>query len=518
MTTTYSVLVDWNNDGDFTDSGDDISSDVIDLQWTRGRDYASQLEGKSISGKLTATLVNTDGKYSPSNASSALTGNILPGRTVKVQAGNSTFPATFPVAFNDGVRWQGKLDRILPTPSSVGIKTCKLTAFGILGYLNQFSPDVATQTSRRTDQAIGDVLDAAGLTSAGDRSLDTGKTTISRFWTSNKSTIKALRLIEEAEAGFIKESKSAQVVFENRTHRLTETTSTTSQATFSDASGASHTFQTIHQEDPLSTIINHVEAEARTYDTASVANLWTHPETGSASPTLAPGEAKTFEAMYPNPDSDNKAMEVNAWTSPAATTDYLANTASDGSGTNKTSDISVSQAKTGEKMAITLTNSATGSDVFLTKIQARGTAVSTKNPCMVRAIDSTSKTAYGERKFKASTKWIPTTSEAQDWCDYYLSIFASPVEVLTMGINASDSANVGQVLSRDISDRITVVANNDANLGINSDFFIETESHKVTNGGSVHNVTWKLSPASGGYSQFWVLGTGVLGTSTVPAF
>ena len=518
MPGSYTLLVDWNNDGDFTDANDDISGDTLSLSWSRGRDYASALQGRSVAGKLTATLINTEGKYSPSNTSSALTGNILPGRSIKLQAGSGSFPYTFPVAFNDGVRWQGKLDRIKPAPAAVGRKTATLTAFGTLGYLNQFETQLASQTNRRTDQAVGDILDDVGWTSADDRDLDTGKTTISRFWMSGKKTIDALRLVEEAEAGFIKESKSGQVAFESRYHRLTETASTTSQATFSDADGAVHTFEQIQQADPLSTIVNHVEATARTFDTASVAVLWTHPETGSDSPTLAPGEAKTFEAEFPNPDAANNAMEVDAWTTPAATTDYLLNSASGGGGTNLTSDITVTQAKTAERMAITLTNSATGSSGYLTKLQARGTAVSTKNPCIVRAIDTTSQGIYGERKYVAKTKFIPTTSEAQDWCDYQMAIYGSPIEILTMTIPAATQGNIGQVLNRDLSERITVTATNDAALGISGDFFIEHERHKVGDGGKEHIVTWKLSPASGGYSQFWVLGTSVLGTSTIPAF
>ena len=518
MPGSYTLLVDWNNDGDFTDSNDDISGDTLSLSWSRGRDYASALQGRSVAGKLTATLINTEGKYSPSNTSSALTGNILPGRTIRLQAGSGSFPYTFPVAFNDGVRWQGKLDRIKPAPAAVGRKTATLTAYGTLGYLNQFETQLASQTNRRTDQAVGDILDDVGWTSADDRALDTGQTTISRFWMSGKKTIDALRLVEEAEAGFIKESKSGQVAFENRYHRLTETASTTSQATFSDADGATHTFEAIAQADPLSTIVNHVEATARTFDTASVAVLWTHPETGSASPTLAPGEAKTFEAEFPNPDAANNAMEVNAWTTPAATTDYLLNSASGGGGTNLTSDITVTQTKTAERMAITLTNSATGSSGYVTKLQARGTAVTTKNPCIVRAIDTTSQGIYGERKYVAKTKFIPTTSEAQDWCDYHAVIYGSPTNILTMVIPASAQGNIGQALTRDLSDRITVTATNDAKLGVNADFFVESEKHTVTAGGTQHVTSWQLSPASGGYSQFWVLGTSVLGTSTVPAF
>jgi len=518
MAGSYTVLVDWNNDGDFTDSNDDITSDVLSLTWERGRDYASQLTGRSIAGLLTATLVNTGGKYSPSNTASALTGQIFPGRSVKLQAGSGSFPYTFPIAFNDGVRWQGKLDRILPAPSTLDVKTATLTAFGTLGYLNQFEVDLASVTDRRTDVAIGDILDDLGWDDAGDRDLDTGQTTISRFWLRGQKGIDAMRLVEEAEAGFVKESKSGQIAFESRFHRLTETASTTSQATFSDASGATYTYVAIAQTDPLATIVNHVEATARTFDTASIAVLWTHPETGSDSPTLAPGQTKIFVAEFPNPDAANNAMEVNAWTTPAATTDVLANTASGGGGTNLTGDLTIAATKTAERMEISLTNSPTGSLAYLTKIQARGTAVTTKNPCIVRAIDATSKTKYGERKYVAKTKFLPTTSQAQDWCDYQLVLSASPTDVLTMTIPAGQSANLSQVLSRDISDRITVTATNDAKLGISADFFIESEAHVVAPGGQDHVTTWQLSPASGGYSQFWVLGTGVLGTSTVPAF
>ena len=516
MTISYGLYVDWNNDGDFTNPEDDITGDALTVTWSRGRDYASALEGKSIAGKLTATLLNTDGKYSPSNTSSDLSGSIFPGRNVKITAGEAVpFPQDFPIAFSDTTRWQGKLDRILPQPASEGIKTCTLTAFGNLGYLNQFNVQLTSQTNRRTDQAVGDILDDLGWPS-GDRSLDTGLTTISRFWISKKKGIEALRLVEETEAGFIKETKDGKIGFENRHHRLTQSASTTSQATFTDASGATNTFSSISQADPLSTIVNHVEATARTYDTASVAVLWTHPETGSASPTLAPAETKTFEAEFPNPDSSNNAEEVDAWTTPAATTDYLANTASDGSGTNRTSDIVVTNTKTAERMVMSFTNNS-ADDVYMTKIQARGTAVATKNPCTVRAIDSASQAEYGERKYVAKTQFIPTTTEAQDWCDYQAVIYGSPVEILTLNIPANETS-VRQALSRDISDRITVTANNDAKLGINADFFIESEAHNVSIGGSEHTVQLQLSPATGGYSQFWVLGTSVLGTSTVPAF
>jgi hypothetical protein len=514
MAIVQALKVDWNNDGDFDDAHDDITSDTLSLSWERGRDYASALIGKTVAGKLTAVLNNTSEKYSPENASSALSGNLLPGRTIRFEAGSGSFPYTFPAVFNDTPHFVGKLERLVPSPQSGKLPTVKIEAFGSLGYLNQFEVQLATETDITTDEAITSILTGVGWP-VGDRTLDTGATTMTRFWLSGVKTMEALRIVEDTEAGLVREGKDGKVVFENRNHRLTETTSTTSQATFSDASGADHPYYSITEDDPLSTIINHVEASSRTYTTNSVAVLWTHPETGSDSPTIAPGQTKIFEAVYPNPDAPNNALEVNAWTTSASTTDYLVNTASGGGGTNLTTSMTVANTKLGERMAISITNGST-SDGFITKLQARGTAVVSKNPVIVRAIDTASQAIYGERKYVAKSDFIPSSEEAQGWCDYQMSIFGSPVTILTMTFPGNTDANVGQMLARDISERITVVGTSDAGLGINADFFIESEKHTLSPG--KHTVQWELSPASGGYSQFWVLGTSVLGTSTVPAF
>ena len=520
MPAIYKVLVDWNADGDYADTYDDISGDTVGMLWTRGRDYASQLTGNSIAGYASFTLRNDTGKFSPSNTSSVLSPNLIPGRSIQIQAGEGNFPYPFPVSFEDVPRWTGRIERITPSPASDSAQFCQIIAFGTLGFLNQNALQLATETDVTTSAAVGSILDGVGWPSA-DRTIDTGATTIPRFWVSGLSVIDALRKVEEVESGFVSEGKDGKVVFQNRYHRLTESTSTTSQVTFSDASGADNPYISIEQEDPLGTIANHVEAEVRSYTTATLAVLWTHPETGAASPTLAPGETKIFEAFYPNPSSANNAVEVNAWTTPAATTDILANTASDGSGTNKTSDITISAptaVKSGERMTITLSNAATGVDVYLTKIQARGTAVTTLNPVIVRAIDTASQAIYGERKYTAESRFFPNSTEAQAWCDYQLAIYESPVDILTMRFSAATNDNIEPALNLDLSNRVTVTGTNASQLGFSSDFFIEAVAHNVTEGGTNHVVEWQLSPATGGYSQFWILGTGVLGTSTIPAF
>ena len=113
---TYRVLADWNADGDYTDTYDDITGDTLSMSWSRGRDYASQLTGNSIAGRAAFTLLNNGGKYSPSNTSSVLSPNLVPGRSIQIQAGEGLFPYLFPVSFEDVPRWTGRIhvDIVLP--------------------------------------------------------------------------------------------------------------------------------------------------------------------------------------------------------------------------------------------------------------------------------------------------------------------------------------------------------------------------------------------------------------------
>ena len=101
---TYVCEVDWDNDGNFADAGEDITADCLSIETRRGRDYASQLTGRATAGKLVATLDNQSGDYSPFNTSSPLTGLLLPRRKVRLRV---TSPAALTL-------WTGFLDRIEP--------------------------------------------------------------------------------------------------------------------------------------------------------------------------------------------------------------------------------------------------------------------------------------------------------------------------------------------------------------------------------------------------------------------
>lgn len=68
---TYVLAVDWNNDGDWSDSGENITARTLNIEFRRGNDYASQLVGKAVAGVLIADLNNESGDYSTFNTSGA---------------------------------------------------------------------------------------------------------------------------------------------------------------------------------------------------------------------------------------------------------------------------------------------------------------------------------------------------------------------------------------------------------------------------------------------------------------
>lgn len=515
VTNTYRVLVDWDNTGNFQGTYDDIVADVLSVQVRRGRDYASQLTGNSTAGTLRATLKNDDGKYSPNNVSSPIYGKIRPACRVAFALNSGDFPYNFPITFDETPMWYGRLTNIRPSPASTQLNTAEFEAEGPLGYINDFTPDTQMKINVRTSEAVEEILDKAGW-SATERDIKTGLTTMSRWWADSNKTIDALRIVEETENGFIKETYDGKIGFESRNTRLFAPYDT-SQATFSDASNATNSYISLAQDDPLANVLNNVQALVRKYNVQSGADVW---DLGEDYIQLEPEQSISLIATFPNSSSDTRAITIDAWTDPEQGVDFIANTESDGGGTDMSAFISVyGISKTVTQMAFTLKNNSTITTAYLTTIKARGDAVFRTDTTIMQALDIDSQSIYGERKFTADTPFMPTMWEAQSWCNYQIQVYSSPVDVLTMNFSANISAaNNDQMITRDISDRVTIIGSGESALGIGADFFIEEIRHTVTEGGQMHMVQWKLSPAQGGYSQFWKLGTGVLGTSSCPSF
>ena len=506
---TWTLAVDWNGNDAFDGGVEDILAYVLNTQplmvTSYGRNYPSQLIGKSNASQLTCRLDNSDERFSSFNTLSPLYPNVDRGRRVRLQA--TFLGVTYTI-------WYGRLEDIIPV-TEAGVETATLTAFGVLATINKEATLVAIQTAILTGAAATEVLDKITWP-AGDRAIDAGQTTMTYWWSGaeRRNALDILRDIENTDGGFTRETRDGKFAFEDRYHRLTAP-HTTSQATWTDAPGGALRYADIQQQAPRRELYNILQASVTQYTVQGLAALWTQHETDAPAtrPLLQPGESREWWAEYPNNESPTNAVAVTAWPTPVAPTDFTANAASDGSGANLTANISVAVSKFDKAMKITLTNNGAVA-AYITLLQARGTALWSQGATSVKAEDAASKTAYGDREYVLPASGIPTTSEAQDRLNAELSIRKDPLRVLSVLMEGNSDAQIVEMLTRDVSDRVTIVATGSAGLEINEDFFVESIEYRIQTG--IFQAVCQCSPASG-YSGFIVLdvgpplGTGRLG-------
>lgn len=507
---SYKLQVDWNDNGLFTDVGESINmARVRSISCWRGRDQASQLTGRSIGGRFIAVVDNRSGDYNSFNTASPITGNMLPGKPLRLLATS--------VSQADKVIWNGFLSRVRPRPTLGGDNVAIFEGHGPLSQINVHEMSLAMRTSELTDVTIGAILDEVGW-AAGDRVLAVGKTTLTRYWADRIQPVTALQQVEAAEAGFIWEDKAGKIHFDSRHSRLAGT-ALTSQATFSDAAAAVRPYRAIEQIDPMDTLFNIFSSSVTLYTVQAIATLWTLGQVGVNAPGIPAGQSFTWWANYPNPGTaTDGAVGVDAWTTPVATTDWTFNDTAAGTGVDITANMAIVATKFGNAMKMVFTNNHATATAYVQTLKARGTAITAGDPITIREEDTASQTTYKvEREWPAPTRFIPTTQEAYDWAKFSLSIYKDPIATLELAFIANQSETMlDEMINREIGDRITVVAQNNADLDINRAFFIESIAHNIR-ADRLHEVILTLSDAEQ-FSDFWVLDTSTLGTTTRLAY
>ena len=489
---TYRVLIDWDDDGNFTGAFDDITADVWDMEWERGRDYASQLTGRSVAGRAILTVQNDDGKYSPFNTASPLSGNLLPKRKIQIRS-------VWPVG---GAQWTGFIDRIEPAASAGQVPSVRIIATGALGEIQGKRVNPPGSSGATTDVHVTAVLDDVGWPAA-DRDIDTGLTTTGRWAPQDKDALRAIQELEETELGWFFETKDGKFRYEARGARLTGD-QLTALAVYSDADGATLPYTTIRELDPLREIFNDIRVTVQTFTVQSLAVLWTLNV--SSNPTLAAGASVTYWADYP-PPSVPAGRYVDAWTTPVVGTDVTQAGVADG-------DIAIAVSKFGTTMKVTITNNHGADTATLTLVQARGTAVTADEPTTVSSEDSSSQSTYGERTYRLPGKFYANPSDAQSLADFVKDRHKDPSATLEARFAIGRSlASKRDGLRRDLSERVELTADNNAKLGIDArEFFIESIRHIVRRDRS-HVVVFKLSQAELD-AGFWTLGVSLLGVDT----
>jgi len=478
--TGYFVEVDWANDGNFVGDYDDLTINTKSIHFSRGK---SDELGKAEVGQLSITLNNADGLYTPSNSDGSLYGSLLPKRPIKVYySGSGTNYDLF----------YGFIEEIIPHPHKTE-QDCIITVTDGLDFLSRNDMSTALYKATLTGTIHGYILDDAGW-SATMRTLDDGQDTVPYWYGHDVKARYAQTELDDNEQGFSYVDGSGYFNFEDRHYRSTATHQT-SQATFSN------TMSNIEYNLNPKNVYNQVKVRVTPWELQSITTLWTLEET----PSIPAGESKIWWA---DASVSGESVFVDAWTTLVATTDYTANSQSDGGGTDMTSDIAVTLSKLAKTMKITLTNNGSV-PAYITLLQARGTYYDDLTKVTLKAEDSTSQTAYQKRTFELDGKYMTNADKAQDYVTYAIGKYKNPRAELGMSAMNQDATILAKILALEISDRITVV---NTTLGLNDDYFIDYMEHDISMSGKLHTVNYRLSDSL--HEDFWCLDYSALASSS----
>ena len=464
-TADYDFLVDWNDDGDFSDTGEDITARVMRaggaVKFAYGRDQARSLG--AIRAGETGFRVNNESKdYSPDNASSPLFGNLRPGRPVLIQA---TFNSTTYELF------KGFLDGYELRPASSGPSTVEFTALDLLHRLGQAKFSTALHDSLQTGEALHVLLDEIGWPEDA-RDIDQGATTLRWWWEEGTDGFTALKRIIDSEGppAFAFVGSGGMFVFRDRHHRFLRTESKTVQATFR-ASGTEPLFS-----EPMGynvgwrDLINQVVIEVEEREAQPVQTVWST----TSEYVLVAGETLTLD-VKPN---DPFLGAIN----PIVGTDIILR-----SGSSPTVNIS---RNSGQSLVLTVT--ATNNTV-IQQMRVRGQPVPVVRKVRVVAENTESIEKHGVR---SDVEITPVWANVHDALAIGKVIVAQRGErlpVVSIAVNNGHADRLTQILSRDLSDRIHIIETNET--GLDDDFFIEKIEHEITEVGKKHVATFSCERA-----------------------
>ena len=340
---SVALKVDWANDGSFASAGDDVSADArYPISTSRGRAKATD---EFSAGTGSFRLNNATGDYTPLYASSPLYPNVLPGR-----------PVLATVTYNS-ITYDLFKGRCTPESqrSRGGDPEMGFSMVDAFEQLRLGLTNTALQQGKRVDEIITAILDDIGW-AAGDRSLDTGPETMTVFTNHNRLPINALQLAAKQDPGAaLFMSRAGKVVYQNRYYRSLQPVYATLAGTFEDIDPQ------IRQED----MVDSVRATYPRFTVgAALAPVWS-----LSLPRWLPAGTGTFEFEL----NASGVLGATGYVTPlVATTDFTCNSALDGSGTDKTAQVS---------MTVTDTDSG-GGTVSFTNLDSSPVALRT---CQVRA-------------------------------------------------------------------------------------------------------------------------------------
>ena len=471
----FTVNINWNGDG--STMVDEVSR-TIDLQITRGRSDALQ---DVQAGTCTLLMRNDTGRFTPEYAAGGLFGSLNPHKLVQIKVAlGSTYNL-----------FTGYITRIQPMPMT---RTCTITCQDKFLFLKNFHLNEAIVASALTGDRITDVLTIVGL-AGGDMDIDAGQVTLDHPYQRNTDALSGIYEYAASDlAGIVFIAAGGKVTYRDAHAR----TLSTSQGTITSA-------QDIQYDRGEDNVFTQIILQGGSFDAGIVGSqVWSY----SPLPLLLPASS----TVVLNPNYNTPATAV---ITPVSGTDFIANDAADGSGTDRSSLMVSTFTDYGGGAAWSITNTR-DKDVYLTTIGVRGTPRGRNTS--LRTVTRTGGSAPYVKTYQNSYKFITDLVTLAAFADYLASHFSLQQPKVTLRLlphvwDSSDGQFV-QMAAREINDRITLQDTACAySSQINGDFFIESITHRISLLNGSFETVWGLSTFAN--DQFFILDTSKLDSADV---
>lgn len=403
----------------------DESDYAMSLAWEQGLTIPT---GGLKTGLAEGLLDNTSGRFTPRyvGGSSELYTSILPRRPFIINAG-----------FNDGTdrllsQFAGIFNRqpeVDKRDRQIRFSGADYTDFLYNRYLDQ----EVMFTGLRTDQVMETLLGSLGLNTA-QYDLDYGINFIP-FGLFDKGTrySQIFHQLAEAEDAHFYQDEEGIFRFENRQHWDNSPHNVVSRI----ISTAEVIEANVPDDDH---IINVVEIKAPIIQKQPLQTIFNLPALSSIAISAGETVDKFFEFQDP-------VLALTEPTSGGANSYYLANTSSDGSGTDMTSNVSVTNVGTFAKSVKYRFRNSAAQAVFITQFVLAGRVARQIGDLYYRERDDSSVTAYEERPLLVENEYIQNESWAASYARLILNDFSEPENLQKITIMANPNTKLGDLVS-----------------------------------------------------------------------
>ena len=509
----------------------EVTADVLTpLRIGYGIRGAGPSDRTASAGSLTFALNNSElnsattiGYYSPGGPASR------PGWTLGVRVRASLRD---PATTTWHVKFIGAVTTINPVAGRYGARSVQVIATDWIDEAARSTVSgLTTQINKRSDEII--TLLVNNVTRSPEASsIGTGRDTFAYALDTARDDrpnpiLQEIARVTASELGYFYVKGDGTAVFEGRFDRV----ETTDDATLSDTmTGLSVSVSRDSLLSKVQTIVH-----PRTVDTAT--QVLYRLQSVTAIPI---GGSLDIVGGYTDPNNRASRVGGTSMVTPVATTDYTANAAADGSGTNLTASVTVAATFASNSVRFTITNNASVA-AYLTKLQARGIGVYDYEQTVGEAEDTTIATDFGEQVVAVDMPYQSNVAVGVDAARYLLGLYGT-TEIGVWALGTAGSSELGvttqlayrvqttvgsvsvapttaalqtQILARDVGDRVAIT---ETVTGVANSFYIQAIDLDVQAPG-IPFATWTLAPAD--TTVYWRLeesGFSELGESTRLSF